>query len=103
MAFLQIFPPGAEIVADIAPRSPHQVVLNTTTLRLVWRDQHVGRDEERSVLTKGFICHCWRFMYVVEAEVQIKILKFPAQMNPFLSWRHHVVCLVPHSEGNIYK
>ena len=42
-------------------------------------------------------------MYVVEAEVQIKILKFPAQMNPFLSGRHHVVCLVPHSEGNIYK
>ena len=35
-------------------------------------------------------------MYVVEAEVQIKILKFPAQMNPFLSGRHHVVCLVPH-------
>ena len=56
VAFLQIFPPGAEIVADIAPRSPHQVVLNTTTLRLVWRDQHVGRDEERSVLAKGFIC-----------------------------------------------
>ena len=52
MSFLQVFPPHTEVVAHIATGPLHQVVLHTPPLGLVGGDQHVGRDEEGSVLGK---------------------------------------------------
>ena len=64
MSLLQILPLDTLVAVEVAAGPLHQVVLHTAALGLVWCDQHVGRDEECSVL----------------------------------SWRHHVVCLVPNSE-----
>ena len=52
MPLLQILPLGALIIGHIAPGPLHQVVLHTPPLGLVGGDQHVGRDEEGSVLGK---------------------------------------------------
>ena len=52
VSLLQVLPPETEVTGDIAAGPPHQVVLHTAALGLVWSDQNIGRDEEGSVLRR---------------------------------------------------
>ena len=57
MSLLQIFPLPTLVARHVAGGSPHQVVLHTATLGLVWCDENIGRDEEGPIL-------CWWYHIV---------------------------------------
>ena len=73
MSLLQVLPPETEVTGDIAAGPPHQVVLHTAALGLVWSDQHIGRDEEGSIL-------CW-WHHVVRLVPNSEVLKRFAELT----------------------
>ena len=108
MPLLQILPLGALIIGHIAPGPLHQVVLHTPPLGLVGGDQHVGRDEEGSVLGKVSVGGIVLEKITRNQSIKYNYLNFffisafkrvSRRLTPFLSRRHHIVCLVPDSGG----